>query len=147
MTVRPAKTQISLDIRPVWSESSLSAQWIAKDPNFLYADSEDSDWADAQADLRWAHMPFCWFCHEAAQMVQKYTNHSTRLHVIIWYKFIISLQNYLWLFVPVYPYVSRDLRMNQVQAVTKEFCIFWTVWNSALRFCYDLFVLFGWLYF
>ena len=24
---------------------------------------------DAQADLslRWAHMPFCWFCHEAAQ--------------------------------------------------------------------------------
>ena len=28
-----------------------------------------SDWADAQADLslRWAHMSFCWFCHEAAQ--------------------------------------------------------------------------------
>ena len=28
-----------------------------------------SDWADAYADLslRWAHMPFCWFCHEAAQ--------------------------------------------------------------------------------
>ena len=27
-----------------------------------------SDWADAQADLSlsWAHMPFCWFCHEAA---------------------------------------------------------------------------------
>ena len=29
-----------------------------------------SDWADAQADLslRWAHIPFCWFCHEAAQL-------------------------------------------------------------------------------
>ena len=28
-----------------------------------------SDWADAQADLslRWAHRPFCWFCHKAAQ--------------------------------------------------------------------------------
>ena len=27
-----------------------------------------SDWADAQADLsfRCAHMPLCWFCHEAA---------------------------------------------------------------------------------
>ena len=27
-----------------------------------------SYWANAQADLslRWAHMPFCWFCHEAA---------------------------------------------------------------------------------
>ena len=30
--------------------------------------------ADAQADLslRWAHMPFCWFCHEAAHF-SKYT--------------------------------------------------------------------------
>ena len=29
--------------------------------------------ADAQADLslRWAHMPFCWFCHEAAQMLNR----------------------------------------------------------------------------
>ena len=29
-----------------------------------------SDWADSQADLsvRWAHMPFCWFCHEAAHL-------------------------------------------------------------------------------
>ena len=42
MTVRPAKTQISLGIRPVWSESSLCAQWVAKDPRFLHADSEDS---------------------------------------------------------------------------------------------------------
>ena len=43
MTVRPAKTQISLDIRPVWSESSLCVQLVAKDPSFLHADSEDSD--------------------------------------------------------------------------------------------------------
>ena len=30
-----------------------------------------SDWADAQADLslRWAHMPFRWFCHDAAQIL------------------------------------------------------------------------------
>ena len=30
-----------------------------------------SDWADVQADrsLHWAHMPFCWFCHEVAHMV------------------------------------------------------------------------------
>ena len=28
--------------------------------------------ADAQADLslRWAHMPFCWFCHEAALLLK-----------------------------------------------------------------------------
>ena len=30
-----------------------------------------SDWADAQADLsiRWAHMPFCWFCREVAHFI------------------------------------------------------------------------------
>ena len=29
-----------------------------------------SDCADAQADLSlcWAHMPFCWFCHDAAHL-------------------------------------------------------------------------------
>ena len=43
VSVRPAKTQISLVIRPVWSESSLCAQWVAKDLSFLHADSEDSD--------------------------------------------------------------------------------------------------------
>ena len=41
--VRPANTQISLGLRPVRSESSLGAQWVAKDPRFLYADNEDSD--------------------------------------------------------------------------------------------------------
>ena len=48
-SMRPAKTQISLGIRPVWSESSLCAQWVAKDPSFLHADSEDSD----QTGLIW----------------------------------------------------------------------------------------------
>ena len=41
--VRPAKTQFSLGICPVWSVSSLYAQWVAKDPRFLHADNEDSD--------------------------------------------------------------------------------------------------------
>ena len=43
MSVRPAKTQIRLGIRPVLSESSMCAKWVAKDPSFLHADSEDSD--------------------------------------------------------------------------------------------------------
>ena len=60
MSVRPAKTQFSLGIRPVWSESSLYAQWVAKDQSFLHADSK---WAEAQADLslRWAHSHFVCF--------------------------------------------------------------------------------------
>ena len=64
VSVRPAKTQFSLGIHPVWSESSLCTQWVAKDQSFLHADSEDwSDWANAQADLclRWAHTHFVGF--------------------------------------------------------------------------------------
>ena len=64
MSVRPAKTQITLGIHPVWSESSLCTQWVAKDPSFFHADSEDwSDWDDAQADLslRWVHTHFVGF--------------------------------------------------------------------------------------
>ena len=53
MTVRPAKTQIILGIRPVWSESSLCAQWVAKDPSFLHADSEDSDQTGRMPRLIW----------------------------------------------------------------------------------------------
>ena len=36
MTVRPANTQISLGIRPIWSESSLCAQWVAKDLSLFF---------------------------------------------------------------------------------------------------------------
>ena len=50
MTVRPVKTQISLGIHTVWSESSLCSIRIAKDQSVLHADSKNwSDWADAQA--------------------------------------------------------------------------------------------------
>ena len=68
--VRPAKTQISLGICPVWSESSLCAQWVDKDPMFLHVDSKDSDqtgqkqrlwsdWADAQAESSLGAHSFC----------------------------------------------------------------------------------------
>ena len=69
--MRPAKTRISLGILPVWSESSLCAQWVAKYPRFLHADSEDSDqtgripsWSESSLG---AHS-FCWFCHVAAHL-------------------------------------------------------------------------------
>ena len=64
MSVRPAKIQISLGIRPVWSESSLCAQWVAEDPSFLHADSEDSDQIGRMPRLiclRWAHTHFVGF--------------------------------------------------------------------------------------
>ena len=57
MTVRPAKTQNSLGIHPVCSESSLYAQWVAKDQGFLHADSEDSDQTGRMPRLIWV---FAW---------------------------------------------------------------------------------------
>ena len=51
--VRPAKTQISLSTRPVWSESSLCTQWVAKGPSFLHADSVDSDQTGRLPRLIW----------------------------------------------------------------------------------------------
>ena len=68
--VHPVKTQISLGICPVWSESSLSAwrKLVSLATNWVHSKDSDQDWADAQADLslRWAHMQFwgfvvCWF--------------------------------------------------------------------------------------
>ena len=63
--VRPAKTQISLGIRPVWSESSLRAQWIGLKLSSCGQRRLDSD---QLLSLRWAYMPVCWFCHDAAHL-------------------------------------------------------------------------------
>ena len=32
--------------------------------------------AQSDLSLRWAHMPFCWFCHEPAHMVKKKLTHK-----------------------------------------------------------------------
>ena len=53
VAMRPTKTQISLGIRPVRSESSLCVQWIAKDPTFLHVDSEDTDQTGRMPRLIW----------------------------------------------------------------------------------------------
>ena len=62
VTVCPAKTQISLGIRPVWSESSLCAQWVAKDPSFQTGRMPRLIWVFAGRTL------ILLVCHEAAQM-------------------------------------------------------------------------------
>ena len=51
--VRPAKTQISLGIRPVWLESSLCTQWEAKDTSILQLDSKHSDQTGRMPRLIW----------------------------------------------------------------------------------------------
>ena len=65
VVVHPAKTQISLGIHPVWSESSLCTQWVAKDPRFLHADSMK---LGAHSFSSLGTHSFCWFCHVASQL-------------------------------------------------------------------------------
>ena len=50
--VRPAKTWISLGIRPVWSVFAVRSL-VAKDPRFLHTDSEDSDRTWQKPRLIW----------------------------------------------------------------------------------------------
>ena len=63
-----------LTVRPVWSDQIWSAVRSVGSSGPTVSSCGQrrlcSDWADAQADLslRCPHMPFCWFCHEAAQM-------------------------------------------------------------------------------
>ena len=64
------KTRISLSR----SETLLCALWVAKNPNRLQVDSEDSDQSvprDTHADLSlWlTHRLFCWFCRAPAQFL------------------------------------------------------------------------------
>ena len=51
--VHPAKIQISLRVRAVWSESSQGAFWITKDAKNLHADSEDFDLTAQMRRLIW----------------------------------------------------------------------------------------------
>ena len=67
--VRPAKTQISLSIRPVWSVFAVRMKKLWVLSYSLTAQRKFwSDWADAQAELsdRWAHRSFCWVCRATA---------------------------------------------------------------------------------
>ena len=71
MAVRPAKTQIRLGIRPVWSEASLSA--------WRKFGSLATHWVQAKTLIRLGGCPgwsesslgaqsLCWFCHVTAHM-------------------------------------------------------------------------------
>ena len=96
-------------------QSSLCAQWVAKDSSFLHADSEDwSDWADAQADLnlRLAHMPLCWFCHEAAHLVLLTNFHSESLDYIACEDVVLLLTS---------SYMYAVYRSKQITVIKKFF--------------------------
>ena len=68
-------------IRPVWSESSLCTQWVAKDPMFLHADNEDSDQTGRVPRLIWV---FAGRTHFVGLVVSQ----------LIWFRKLKVLANY-----------------------------------------------------
>ena len=64
MSVHLAKTRISLGIRPVWSESLLSAWRNLGSLATHWVHSEDSGWSESSLG---AHS-FSWFCHVVAHL-------------------------------------------------------------------------------
>ena len=80
--VHPTKTQISLGIRPVWSECWLSAWRKLGSLTTHWAHSKDSDQTGRMPRLIWLFSgctSVCWFCHEAAQIFQ--------VSKFLWYTF------------------------------------------------------------
>ena len=78
--MRTTKTLIRLGIRPVWSESSLRAQWVSKDRSFLHADSEDSDQTGRMPSLIWVFAGrTCHFVGFLVRWLNYYSIHSPGL--------------------------------------------------------------------
>ena len=81
MSVRPAKTQISLGVFAVHS--------VDKVPSFLHADSEDSDQTGRMptrpgcSESSLGAQPLCCFCHEAAHFGYGLTGREVVSRIII----------------------------------------------------------------
>ena len=55
------------------AKQRLRSAWTsAQSDQSLRLRSKDSQDAQADLSIRWAHMPFCWFCHEVAQLMKGY---------------------------------------------------------------------------
>ena len=100
MSVRPAKNQIGLGIRPVWSKSSLSAWRNLGSLATQWVHSEDwSDWADEQADLslRWAQSLFVGFV--MSRLIWRMRDFGDVIFAFLRHSLVISRDmGHLWLF-------------------------------------------------
>ena len=78
--MRLANTQISAGDCTIWSETSLYALWVAKDPNFLQVNSDYSDQPGHSIRLvrcpGWSESSLgtslCWFCRVMAHISSLY---------------------------------------------------------------------------
>ena len=90
--VRPAKTQISLDIRPVWSKSSLSAWRKLGSLATHWEQSEDSDQTGRMPRLIWVFAGRT--CHFVGFVTMRLKRHHTYIPATICSNFDVNC-NYI----------------------------------------------------
>ena len=83
-------------IRPGWSESSLCAQWVAKDPSFLRADSEDSDQTGRIPRLIWVFAGCT--CHFAGFVMRRLIFYGVSSAFILYVEAVIKTKVHLFSF-------------------------------------------------
>ena len=128
--VRPAKIQISLGIRPVWSESLLCAQWVAKDPSFLHTDSKDSDQTGRMPRLIWVLAgPACHFVGLVMRQLIWFKDSSDHIHRF--YKILLTLTFAMAGTTPP----SVEIRIEPLQDKTNRITYVpskdWSAWTPA----------------
>ena len=126
--MRPAKTQISGGVRPVWSESSLCAQWVAKYPSFNHADSEDSDQIGRMPRLIWVfagrECHFVGFVMRRLIFVASFSMIRVKMSQLIKYFFELILKAYAW-GVP-----NRTAILQDWTHQSFIYCLFYILWTS-----------------
>ena len=112
VVVRPAKTQISLGIRQVWSESSQCTQWVAKDQSFLHVDSGCPGWSESSLGAQ----PRCWFCHVSAHVPLSFTlsgwNYSCKCLLFYYFSTPVPSQMHLRLYVFRFVFVYEKVNIS-----------------------------------
>ena len=141
VTVYPAKTQISLGIRPVWSESSLSA-WRKLEPLATHwAHSEDSDQTGWMPRLIWVFtgrtvtllvlscrgtimdIGDIWFLNVKSNF------RSNPIH-----SFTEKNRNFLFLFV-IHNCIIQYIQNSSITAIARETWLFFHSWFASFCWC------------
>ena len=120
MSVCPEKTQISLGISPVWSESSLSAWRKLGSLATHWAHSKDSDQTGRMPRLIWVFAGLTLillFCHETAQMFS-----SIQKINVVWMK-LPKENSYKWTLKIHYEEIDFHESMIQLLVIMIGCCV------------------------
>ena len=121
-------------VRPVWSESSLCAQWVAKGPRFLHADSEDSDQTGRMPRLIWvfAGRTLILLVLSCCGSHYQYMHLCSLLYALVLFAFKLVIVHKSWDFI-IYNIVPQQ--GNYILECIIEFLVSVSNIVNVLQFC------------